>query len=1404
MAFITAETRSDLIELSVAMLKQAPSAALLEELIALSVGGGSLADAADHIAKTAAFKAEYPSFQTAEQYAAEIFDNITTGGTVTADIRTAVIELATGMLTSGSVTKAGLALAIAEYLAAPAALLNTDFADIAQSFQNRADAAEYFVVTKELGGSTDAELAAAIASVTSDAATLTAANTAADATASAEAVVAGQTFTLTTGLDTPVGGGANDTFVAQDNAGALTNTLTTGDTLNGGAGTDTLMISASGTPAGGVTNGVATSNIEAVSVYNNSTAAYEVDAALMSGLTDVYINGGVNSTLVDDVDTLANLHLISTNVAAEISTTAAAVTGSADEAVILSNNSALTANVTATYDGVEVINFAAAGTTGAYSIAGEFTGANRTLTLDSDALEKVVVTGDANASIAVNLVGAALETQTSELDASAAGGSITAEVTKGASATAAVTMSAQADHLDFNGALANTITLDGGDGIDTLELDTDLAYSTAAATAGTAQAGAGVSNFEALYLASGTDVDERALTNNAGITTVVAVGAASYAKATALASVTQLSTGAFTTTAATDGDADALSLTLAGGATSTLSAANVETLTVASGGAAANAVTMSKAGSADLTSVTAAGTRGLSLTVSGTSLATVDASGITGVGSAFTLSAAASDVDMTVTASGNRPTVAATGIANTITVGDGDNTITGGAYRDDITAGNGDNTITAGDGNNVVTTGRGDDTITAGDGDNTINAGSGDNTVTVGDGDNGLTLGNGDDTVTTGGTTTSATVMDVNTVGLGAGDDTFTGGAGRDVVTMGTGDDTVDTGAGADSIYMSDYDDDDVVNGGAGTDALSASALASATAQALTGAQIQAVGVHVDVTPGTTRTSSPQITGVESVYINANLAALNDGAVLDRETIDFTAATGISNLYLVTTDADAANSDSTLILNEVDAAAIHLQDDGAAAALGQLTVVGTGQASLTLKGHDMADSTDLVVTEVDALTVTSYVDNATAAVTDTVFGNITADESAGITVTGAGVSAVIGAQAFTTGTISADAVETLTLSAGSNMTLTTGAIDTAGDELATISLTADDDGSLVIASITATAGDIEASTLTIDVGVGSTMGANAAGTTNLAITADSIEAATITLDAASTAAFDLLYAGATTIAMTTGSVLDLETIGVDALVSSTTLTGRGTLNGAIDLLGTNTFNFSGFTSTGGALAIDAGSDDDNKVIVSNDLQNTYTLTGGGKINITTGAADDTISTGANIDTISTGAGADIIDGGGLGDVINGGLGNDVIHIDADTDSQPTATTQTTLAGIDVVTLGTGDTIDLNDYNATAVIGATATVQTVTLAAGAEATIADLITGLNTLTNLVNEVTIVEVVDNSTDTTGDGDFSGFYLIANDAAGAAISAADDVIIKLVGVDDESLIAGVSAGDIVSFTL
>ena len=200
MAFITAETRSSIVELAMGMLNQAPSTALLNTLIAKSVEGASIQDLADYLATTDAFTAEYPATQTAREFATEMFGKLITGGTLDAAINTAVIDLLEGLPIAGT-TKAEGFVAVINFLADSANALHPDLGDIAQSFQNRADAAEYFSITKELGGSTAAELAAAIASVTSDAATLTAANTAAVATASAEAVVAGLTLTLTSGVE---------------------------------------------------------------------------------------------------------------------------------------------------------------------------------------------------------------------------------------------------------------------------------------------------------------------------------------------------------------------------------------------------------------------------------------------------------------------------------------------------------------------------------------------------------------------------------------------------------------------------------------------------------------------------------------------------------------------------------------------------------------------------------------------------------------------------------------------------------------------------------------------------------------------------------------------------------------------------------------------------------------------------------------------------------------------------------------------------------------------------------------------------------------------------------------------------------------------------------------------------
>ena len=182
MAFITAATRSDIVELAMGMLNKAPSTTMLNTLVEKSSAGSSIQDLADYIATTDAFIAEYPSTQTAREFATEMFAKLITGGTLDAAINTAVIDLLEGMLTAGT-TKAEGFVAVIDYLSNTANNTNADLGDISKSFQNRADAAEYFSITKELGGSTDAELAAAIATVTSDAATLTAANAAADTTA---------------------------------------------------------------------------------------------------------------------------------------------------------------------------------------------------------------------------------------------------------------------------------------------------------------------------------------------------------------------------------------------------------------------------------------------------------------------------------------------------------------------------------------------------------------------------------------------------------------------------------------------------------------------------------------------------------------------------------------------------------------------------------------------------------------------------------------------------------------------------------------------------------------------------------------------------------------------------------------------------------------------------------------------------------------------------------------------------------------------------------------------------------------------------------------------------------------------------------------------------------------------
>jgi len=98
----------------------------------------------------------------------------------------------------------------------------------------------------------------------------------------------GQTFTLTTSVDTLTGGASNDTFIA-DNTG--TDVTSTADKVNGGNGTDTLNMFSDGAQAAMP----ALTSIEILNVYDQN-ATLDVSSSSSSSVTEVNLlrgDGGI-------------------------------------------------------------------------------------------------------------------------------------------------------------------------------------------------------------------------------------------------------------------------------------------------------------------------------------------------------------------------------------------------------------------------------------------------------------------------------------------------------------------------------------------------------------------------------------------------------------------------------------------------------------------------------------------------------------------------------------------------------------------------------------------------------------------------------------------------------------------------------------------------------------------------------------------------------------------------------------------------------------------------------------------------------------------------------------------------------------------------------------------------------
>jgi len=164
----------------------------------------------------------------------------------------------------------------------------------------------------------------------------------------------GQSFNLTTGVDSLIGGTSNDTF--SGTIGNTDPTITAGDTISGGgSGTDVFQIVSTGTT--GTVAGVTLNSIETLRVSDSSTGATNVNLAGQTGITTLESFGSAhtNTLTFQNLAAITNLSLnnVSSSGNQTITYTTAAVAGSADTQNISLNTASNTG--TTTIAGVETV-----------------------------------------------------------------------------------------------------------------------------------------------------------------------------------------------------------------------------------------------------------------------------------------------------------------------------------------------------------------------------------------------------------------------------------------------------------------------------------------------------------------------------------------------------------------------------------------------------------------------------------------------------------------------------------------------------------------------------------------------------------------------------------------------------------------------------------------------------------------------------------------------------------------------------------------------------------------------------------------------------------------------------------------------------------------------------------------
>lgn len=246
---------------------------------------------------------------------------------------------------------------------------------------------------------------------------------------------AGQTFTLTTGIDNIVGTAGNDTINASWNT-AATKTLGGLDAIDGGAGTDTLNVDDSATASGAVfsTAGVTVKNVEVVKIattgqLGDKSAPAVLDLSGMTGATSFDLKSQDAGGVDHSVKVANTADLTVTAAAGTVDTVGGKVVSVTAPGVVLVSGDALT-NVTVkgaatASDVTNTVN--GAGTAGTTLTSVTFDGiATGTATAKGDALNAVTIknqavalattlTNTATAALTVNVDNAGYNTTTKAL-----------------------------------------------------------------------------------------------------------------------------------------------------------------------------------------------------------------------------------------------------------------------------------------------------------------------------------------------------------------------------------------------------------------------------------------------------------------------------------------------------------------------------------------------------------------------------------------------------------------------------------------------------------------------------------------------------------------------------------------------------------------------------------------------------------------------------------------------------------------------------------------------------------------------------------------------------------------------------------------------------------------------------